>query len=201
MSDALFGVDGTESPQLWSDSSGRDSWRDAPVLPPLLLPPIPGPDVTQEAVAAALGEDPRWLVDPNPDPPPAQHPGAAPNVGSTHETALLPPQAAPQLGGPSAVVAPDHSRPRVAAPIPPATPSSPRPSGLFFRSPLSVGSRMPARLGDLRRRVGRQGSSLSLQFGSNGGAGAFFFIALIIFVILAYGIIAGIVESVIRLFQ
>jgi hypothetical protein len=42
---------------------------------------------------------------------------------------------------------------------------------------------------------------LPLQTRSDGGAGVFFLIALIIIGILAYSIIAGIVESILRLFQ
>jgi hypothetical protein len=39
------------------------------------------------------------------------------------------------------------------------------------------------------------------QTRSNGGAGVFFIITLIVFGVLAYSIITGIVESVSRLFQ
>lgn len=210
MSDALFGFDGTEPSQLRSDPSGRGGWSDAPELPPLTLPAIPGLGVTREAVAATLGEDPSWLVDQNSHLPSEHHPADPPSAPqsrvpsahapSAHAPAPLLPQAAPQLGGPPAVVAPDHSRSRVPAPVPPGKLAPPKPRSLFFRPPLAVRSRPPLLLSDLRRRVGRQGSALPLQLRSNGGAGVFFFIALIIFAILAYNIIAGIVESIIRLF-
>lgn len=207
MSDALFGVDGTELPQLWSDSSERDGSRSAPELPPFRLPAIPGLGATREEVAAAPSA-------PRPDAPPAHalsaHVRAAnalaanavsAHVPSANVTASLLVHAAPQLGGPSAAVAPDHSRSRVPAPVPPGKLAPPTRRRSFLRSPLAAGSRTPALLSDLRRRVGRQGAGVPLRLGSSGGAGAFFFIAVIIFLILAYGIIAGIVESIIRLFQ
>jgi hypothetical protein len=40
---------------------------------------------------------------------------------------------------------------------------------------------------------------LPLQTHSNGGAGLFFAISLIIFVVLAYGVVSGIVEAIVRL--
>lgn len=237
MSDALFGVDGTELPQPWADPSGRGGGR-GPELPPLTLPAIPGFGVTREEIAAAYSEGRTLLADQHHDPSSAQQPAAAPsaaapkappahhvlsahalaanalaanavsarvparNVLSAHATASLLAPAAPELGGPSAAVAPDRSRSRVPAPVPPGKLAPPTHRSLFFRPLRAVGSRTPVLLSDLRRRVGdRQGAGLPLQLGSGGGAGVFFFIALIIFLVLAYGIIAGIVESVIRLFQ
>jgi hypothetical protein len=207
MSDALFGVDGTELPELRSDPSGRSAWRDAPGLPPLTLPAIPDLHVTREAIAAALGEDPTGPVDQDPGAAPVQQPAAPPsvpqaNVPQANVTAPLPTSSAPQAGGPPPAGALGH-RPRliVPAPVPPAAPPR-RPSGLRYRPPLAVGSRTPVQLGGLRRRrIGRQGPGLPLQTRSDGGAGIFFLIALIIFGILAYSIIAGIVESILRLFQ
>jgi hypothetical protein len=205
MPDALFGVDGTELPQLRADPSGSGGGR-APELPPLTLPAIPGFGATREEIAAAYGEGRILLADQHRDPSSAQQPAAAPSAAapkapSTHVTAPLLAQAAPQLGGPSAAVAPDRSRSRVPAPVPPGKLAPPTPRNLFFRPLRAVGSRTPVLLSDLRRRVsGRQGAGLPLQLGSGGGAGAFFFIALIIFLVLVYGIIAGIVESIIKLF-
>ncbi len=237
MSDALFGFDGTESPQLRSDPSGRGGWRDAPELPPLMLPAIPNLSVTREEIAAALGEDPTGLAGHDPGAMPAQQPAAPtgvphasaphPNVPHTNVPQPHVPQAsvsqahvaqahvppvdvtapplapsAPQLGGTPAAGASGHRRLVVPTPVPPAQPSPPRrPSGLRYRPPLAVGSRTPVRLGDLRRRIGRQVPGLPLRTRSNGGASVFFFIALIIFGVLAYSIIVGIVESVLRLFQ
>ena len=240
MSDALFGFDGTESPQPRSDPSGRGGWRDAPELPPLMLPAIPNLHVTREEIAAALGEDPTGLAGHDPGAMPAQQPAAptglphasAPHPNVPHTNAPQPhvpqanvsqahvPQAhvaqahgpqvdvtapplapsAPQLGGPPAAGASGHRR--LVVPAPPAQPLPPRRlSGLRYRSPLAIGSRTPVQLGDLRRRIGRQAPGLPLRTRSNGGASVFFFIALIIFGVLAYSIIVGIVESVLRLFQ
>lgn len=232
MSDALFGFDGTESPQLRSDPSGRGGWRDAPELPPLTLPAIPNLHVTREEIAAALGDDPTGLAGHDPGAMPAQQPAAptgvshasAPptnvphtnipqphvlqaNVSQAHVPQVdvtAPPLAlsAPQLGGPPAAGASGHRRLVVPTPVPPAQPSPPRRlSGLRYRPPLAVGSRTPVRLGDLRRRIGRQVPGLPLRARSNGGASVFFFIALIVFGVLAYSIIVGIVESILRLFQ
>ena len=226
MSDALFGADGTELPALRSDPSGRSGWRDVPELPPLALPVIPDLDLTREAIAAALGEDPTGPVDQDPAAAPAQQPAAPSNVvppsvpqenvfptnvtptnvplvnaPPVNVTASLPTSSAPQAGGPPAAGAPGH-RPRQAI-LTPVTPTQPprRPSGLRYRPPLAVGSRTPVQLVGLRRRDGRQGPGLPLQTRSNGGAGVFFLIALIIFGVLVYAIIAGIVESILRLFQ
>ncbi len=235
MADALFGVDGTELPQSWSDPSGRGGGR-APELPPLTFPAIPGFGVTREEIAAAYGEGRTLLADQHRDPSSAQQPAAAPSaaapkappahalsahvlaanalaasavsarvpsahVPSAHVTAPLLAHAAPELGGPSAAVAPDRSRSRVPAPVPPGKLAPPTHRSLFFRPLRAVGARTPVLLSDLRRRVGgRQGAGLPLQLGSGGGAGPFFFIALIIFLVLVYGIIAGIVESIIKLF-
>jgi hypothetical protein len=52
---------------------------------------------------------------------------------------------------------------------------------------------------DLRRRVGRRGSGSPSHPRSNGGATLFFLAVFIVFGVLTYGIIAGIVESISRL--
>jgi hypothetical protein len=226
MSDALFGFDGTESPQLRSDPSGRGGWRDAPELPPLMLPAIPNLHVTREEIAAALGDDPTGLGhDPGampaqqPAPPTGVPPASVPptnvpqphvpqaNVSQAHVPPVdvtAPPLApsAPQLGGPPAAGGSDHRRLVVPTPVPLAQPSPPRRlSGLRYRPPLAVGSRTPVQLGDLRRRIGRPVPGLPLRARSNGGASVFFLIALIVFGVLVYSIIMGIVESILRLFQ
>jgi hypothetical protein len=222
MSDALFGFDGTESPQLRSDPSGRGGWRDAPELPPLMLPAIPDLHVTREEIAAALGEDLPGPVGHDPGAVPAQQPAAPPNVPHANvphanvshtnvpqahvpQVDVTAPQlapSAPQLGGPPAAGGSGHRRLVVPTPVPPAQLSPPRrPSGLGYRPSQAIRSRTPLQLGDLRRRIGRQVPGLPLQTRSNGGASVFFLIALIIFGVLAYSIIAGIVESVLRLFQ
>ncbi|MGH3784615.1 MAG: hypothetical protein ACRDRO_29370 [Pseudonocardiaceae bacterium] len=215
--DALFGgSDGTESPQPLPDPSGRDGWRDAPELPPFTLPPLPNTRLMRDAIAAALGEDPTGPVDQDPGAVPAPKPAAPfnvalptvvqpavvqPNVAPSNLTTPLP-RPAPQMGGPAG--APGRgTRPIVPAPVPSAAPPPRVPGGLRsrYRPPLAAGSRKPVHLGDLRRRVSLQRPNLPLplQTHSNGGAGVFFVISLILFVVLAYGVVTGIVEAITRL--
>lgn len=178
MSDALFGVDGTEMPRLSSDPSGRGAWRDM-ALPP--LPPIPELGMTREAIAAALGED-----------PPAQ---------AGQEPAAAAPSAPPAAPAPPPTGPPSRP-PRPAAAAPTITPaSSPQrgPGGPRYRGPLAIRSRPRVQLRGPRRRVVLPGRGLPMQIRSNGGAGTFFVGVLIVFVTLLYFIIAGIVESIVRL--
>lgn len=232
MPDALFGVDGTELPQPWADPSGRGGGRGPELSPLTLpaIPGF-GVTREEIAAAYSEGRtlladqhhDPSSAQQPAaapsaavPQAPPAHHVLSAhalaanalaanavsARVPSRNAPAPLLAPAAPELGGPSAAVAPDRRRSRVPAPVPPGKLAPPTRRSLSFRPLRAVGSRTPVLLSDLRRRVGgRQGAGLPLQLGSGGGAGVFFFIALIIFLVLAYGMIAGIVESVIRLFQ
>lgn len=222
--DALFGgLDGTESPAPLPDPSGRDGWRDAPELPPFTLPPLPNSRLMREAIAAALGEDPTGLVDQDPGAAPAPQPARPFSQPKGFPATLSPPTVSqPTAVQPTAVQAneapvnnltaplprpasgqrpPGGPRLIVPAPVPPAVPP-PRGTGglrLRYRPPLAAGSRKPVQLGDLRRRVGRQRSSLPIQPHSNGGAGLFFAISLILFLALAYGVITGIVEAIVRL--
>jgi hypothetical protein len=223
--DALFGgFDGTESPEPLPDPSGRAGWRDAPELPPFTLPAFPNTRLMREAIAAALGEDPIGPVDQDPGAMPAQQPAAQPNVAPpsvaqpnvaqpnvgqpnvaqpniplANITAPLP-RPASQVGGPWSGAPGRSVRPIVPTPVPSAQPPpTRRPRGLRYRPPLAAGSRTPVQLGDLRRRVGRARPNFPLQTHSNGGAGAFFVITLIIFTALAYGVISGIAEAIARL--
>jgi hypothetical protein len=125
------------------------------------------------------------------------------SVTPTNVTAPLPtPSTSPAGGTPAAGVAGHRLRPVVPAPGPSAQPPLRRLSGLRYRPPLAVGSpRTPVQFVARRRRVSRQALGLPPQTRSSGGAGAFFLIAFIILGVLAYGIIAGIVESILRLFQ
>lgn len=215
------GPDGTGSPDPLPDPSGRDGWSDAPELPPFTLPPLPNTRLMREAIAAALGEDPTGLVDQDPGAAPAPNPAAPfnvaqptvaqptvaqptvvqPNVAPTNVTTPLP-RPAPQMGG-SAGSPGRGPRPLVPAPVPSAAPPPRTPGGLRsrYRPPLAAGSRKPVQLGDLRRRVSRQRPSLPLplQTHSNGGAGLFFAISSILFVVLAYAVVTGIVEAIARL--
>ncbi|MGH3770757.1 MAG: hypothetical protein ACRDRW_05070 [Pseudonocardiaceae bacterium] len=175
--DALFGTDGTESP----DPSGRAGWRDAPGLPPLSLPTIPDPSMTREAIAATLSANFVGPVDQDPAAAPAQHPAAAPSATptpdtQTHVTAPLPITSAPHAG-------------------------EPPPAGSRFLPPLATGSRTPAQLGDFRHRIIRQALRLPLPTSADGGAAIFFLLSAIICGVLAYSVVTGIVDSIVRLFQ
>ena len=148
-------------------------------LPP--LPPIPELGMTREAIAAALGED-----------PPAQA-GQERGRRCTERTTRGP--------GPAADRPPSRP-PRPAAAAPTITPaSSPQrgPGGPRYRGPLAIRSRPRVQLRGPRRRVVLPGRGLPMQIRSNGGAGTFFVGVLIVFVALLYFIIAGIVESIVRL--
>jgi hypothetical protein len=198
ISDALFGVDGTELPPVASDPSGRAGWRDTSVLPSLPLPAMPDLNMTQEAIAAALGEDPDGPVDQNtaaaPAAPPSATPDGVPSASAppANATAPLP---APQVAGPPTAGTP---RPVITAAIAPVQ-SSRAGYGGRYRSPLGNGSLPRVHLRGSSRRFSRLGRGLPAQSRSNGGAGAFFVIMLITFAVLLYFIITGIVESFARL--
>lgn len=210
--DALFGgFDGTELPEPLPDPLGRAGWRDE--LPPFTLPAFPNTRLMREAIAAALGEDPTGPVDQDPGALPAQQPAAPPNVAPpsvaqattaqpnvplTHVTAPLP-RPASQAAGPRPGQPGQRVRPVVPVPAPSSAPPPRRSSGLRYRPPLAAGSRIPVQLGDLRRRVGRPRPGLPVRTRSNGGAGAFFVITVILFALLAYGVISGIAEAIARL--
>ncbi|MGH3791035.1 MAG: hypothetical protein ACRDRU_08475 [Pseudonocardiaceae bacterium] len=187
--DALFGVDGTELPDL----SGRDDWRDVPQLPPLMLPAAP--DTTlQEAAVAAFAKSLTELVDQDPGMAPAdRHTVPKPTITPVEATpqdlpqqptvtAPLPavqgPPAPKVAGGPGQ----RSSRPTAAVPIPPTPP------------------RGPGRLVNLRGRVGPQDFGLRWQSQSrDGGASVVFVISLLVIVALLYAIITNIVDAVLRL--
>jgi hypothetical protein len=208
MPDALFGVDGTEMPNLRSDPSGRGGWRDAPELPPLTLPGAPDANALREAIAAAFREEPTVTTDEDNAAPPAdQHNVTQPNVAPADTsqqhpvtTPLPTPPASPTAGLPTATSASGHraSQPLVPVPIQPVKPLQRGLGGRNYRPPLAAAARVPVRLIDLRRRVGPQGSGTRRQSRS-GGAGVVLVIGLIIFAVLLYNIIAGIVEAIVRL--
>ena len=114
MSDALFGIDGTESPEVLPDPSARAGWRDAPDLPPLVLPALPDASVIREAIAAALGEDPTRPVDPDLDASAQPH-AAQVNAAQPNPT---------QVGGLPPAGPPSH---RTVAPSVTTTVASPGP--------------------------------------------------------------------------
>ncbi len=187
MSDALFGADGTESPELLPDPSGRGRWRDVAELPPLELPAVPDASAMREAIVAALGEDPNGPVNQDPAAAPAPQPAAQPNA---------PHQDAPQPN----TTQQDASQPNVAQQDASRPPTPPRPGGPNYRPPLATTSYTPTRPIDVRRRGGRQGGrGLPGHSRSSGGAGVVYIVGFIIIGILVFSIIAGIVQSISRL--
>ena len=212
MSDALFGVDGTQMPESFSAPSNRRRAQDEPALPPFVLPPLPDSSVIREAMTAELDGDASGLLDHDSPPQsttrqsPAQPDAVAasappPTVPSSNVTAPL-----PKLGASQATIRPQPGPPRptrraVQPPAPaPAGPPQPLPGKLDrspYRPPVARGSRRVAQLGDLRRRVSSTGLPVATR--SNGGAGVFFAVAAVIFVVLGYEVIVGIVEAIARL--
>ncbi|MGH3785573.1 MAG: hypothetical protein ACRDRG_03275 [Pseudonocardiaceae bacterium] len=192
MSDALFGVDGTESPEVLPDPSGRAGWRDAAALPPFVLPDLPDASAMREAIAAALGADPTRPVDHDVDAS-AQPPAAQVNATQPHSTQA---GGAP-AGGPSShrMIAPSvTTTATLAGPPPRRIGRLPR-----YRPPLAAASRTPVPQVDFGRRTTRRGPALPLRTRSNGGAGIALVIGLIIFGLLVYFIIAEIVQSIARI--
>lgn len=175
-SNVLFGADGTEVP----DPSGRAGWLDAPGFPPLPLPAIPDSTMTREAVAAALDADSSPPAEHDHAVEPAQRPSAPPNGAPPADAPAQP--AEPLI---STLALPSH-----------------RPTDARLRPPVAGGSRTAMVFGEpRRRRVNIPVPRVPLPTRSDGGAAVFFVIASIIFLVLAYSIIMGIVESIIRLFQ
>ena len=178
--DALFGVDGTELPV----PSDRNRQPDAAMPPPFVLPSIPPLDMTREAIAATLGDD-----------LPAQpNPAAAPTTPQASVAAPLPVAPIPQPETPPSRAPGYNQRPVIA----PVTPAQPPPHGggrLRYRQPLMAGSHSLEQLRNTRLVVRR----LPARTRSNGGAGAFFLVMSIIFAVLLYFIISGIVEAFARL--
>jgi hypothetical protein len=177
--DALFGVDGTELPV----PSDRNRQPDAAMPPPFVLPPIPPLGMTREAIAATLGEDLPVQPEPAADPTAAQASVAAPLPVAPIPQPETPPSRAPAY----------NQRP-IIAPVSPAQP--PPRGGLRYRQPLMAGSHSLEQLHNTRRLVVRR---LPTRTRSNGGAGAFFLVMAIIFAVLLYFIISGIVEAFVRL--
>jgi hypothetical protein len=81
-SDALFGADGTQPPELLPDPPtglGRGTWQGAPELP-IYVPPVLDDSALREAIAAALADDPTGPVDLDraAAPAPPAEPGGSP---------------------------------------------------------------------------------------------------------------------------
>ena len=211
-SDALFGVDGTQAPDPLPDPPtglGRGTWRGAPELPPIHLPPIPDESTLRAAIFAALGgEDSAEPVDPDraaapeppaepaePDGPPAPQPGdlPAPTVGPTSQGVGL------QVPGQPHASTGVSSSPLVPPLFPSAPSRSRRPAGQRYRPPMAAAFRRPMPPADLRRRAGRERPGGSRQTPANLALGGGLFVALIIVVALVYNIITGFLESISRL--
>ncbi|MBV8995336.1 MAG: hypothetical protein JO287_16935 [Pseudonocardiales bacterium] len=179
--DALFGVDGTELPA----PSDRNRQPDAAMPPPFVLPAIPPLGMTREAIAATLDDD----LPAQPDP------AAAPTTPQASVAAPIPVAPIPQPETPPSRAAAYNQRP-IIAPVSPAQPP-PRGGGrLRYRQPLMAGSPSLEQLRNTRRLFVRR---LPARTRSNGGAGAFFLAMSIIFAVLLYFIISGIVEAFARL--
>jgi hypothetical protein len=152
--------------------SDRNRRPDAAVPPPFVLPPIPPLGMTREAIAATLGDD----LAGQPDPP------VGPTTAQASVAAPLPVAPIPQ----------PETRPAGAAAY-----NQRRGGGrLRYRQPLMDGSHSLQQLRNTRRLVVRR---LPTRTRSNGGAGAFFLAMSIVFAVLLYLIISGIVEAFARL--
>jgi hypothetical protein len=196
MSDALFGVDGTELPPLSRDPTGRGSWGEVSVPPPVPLPAIPELNMTREAIAAALGEDPDELGD-------QERPAAAVSPPAATAPAAATPAAEPGASraagsAPLGASAPSHQQTAIITVSDSSAQSAHRGFGGpgYLRS-NSARSHPRVQTRSTRRRVPHL--NLPVQTRSNGGAGAFFILAVIVFAILLYFIVSGLVESIARL--
>jgi hypothetical protein len=160
--------------------------------------------MTREEIAAALKEDSGALGGHEPFAVPASPPATpaprAPEPPQTGAAATRPVPPAAQPAGPrSASEAPRLTRPVIsAAPLPDPGPS--RGFGaLRYARRVVPGTRPLVQRRDSRRRAGGYSRGLQTRTRSDGGATAFFTIMLIIFAILLYFIISGIVAAFARL--
>lgn len=200
--DALFASDGTEPPAPVRDRSGEGR-GDAPVFPSLPLPPIPPLGMTREEIAAALRDDSGALAGHDPVAAPASPPATpaprAPEPPQTAAAAAQPVPPAPQPVGPRpAGGAPRLTRPVISAALPPDQgPSSRGLGALRYARRVVPRTRPLVQRRDSRRRAGSRGVQTRTR--SDGGASAFFTIMLIVFAVLLYFIISGIVAAFARL--
>jgi hypothetical protein len=199
-SDALFGVDGTQSPEPLPDPPtglGGGTWRGAPELPSMYLPPVLDDNALREAIAAAFAEDPTEPVDQDLAAAPvesgessAPQPGGlpAPSVGPASQATGQPPASAESRSSP------------LIPPLFPSAPSRPRrPVGQRYRPPMAAAFRKPVPPADLYRRVGPDRPSVPRSSPGNLALGAGLFVAFIIAAVLVYNIIIGFLESISRL--
>jgi hypothetical protein len=149
--------------------------------------------MTREAVAAALGEDIPGPAEKNPAAGPAPQP-STPQAGAEPADVPAPPPASPP---PRAGTRPTYNTRPVIAPVSPASP--PRGGGMRSHQQLMARSHSLDSLRNARLRIVRPVGRLPTHTRSNGGAGAFFLAMSIIFVVLLYFIISGIVEAFVRL--
>jgi hypothetical protein len=201
-SDALFGVDGTQSPEPLPDPPtglGRGTWRGAE-LPPMYLPPVLDDSALREAIAAVLAEDPTEPMDQDRAAPPADpaEPGgpSAPQPGGSSAPSAGPESQATEQSPASAGA---RSSPLI-PPLFPSAPSRPRKSvGLRYRPPMAAAFRKPVPPADLHRRVSRDRPGVPHSSPGNLALGAGLFVALVIAAVLVYNIIIGFLESISRL--
>jgi hypothetical protein len=152
--------------------------------------------MTREEIAAALKEDSGALGGHEPFAVPASPPATpaprAPEPPQTGAAATRPVPPAAQPAGPrSASEAPRLTRPVISA--------APLPGALRYARRVVPGTRPLVQRRDSRRRAGGYSRGLQTRTRSDGGATAFFTIMLIIFAILLYFIISGIVAAFARL--
>ncbi|MGH3910149.1 MAG: hypothetical protein ACRDRM_04890 [Pseudonocardiaceae bacterium] len=223
-SSTLFGADGTQLPDplpvLPDPLTGpeRSPWLDAPEIAPVPLPPLPDGRAMREAIAAVFEEDPaapRSTASTHPQAgafPQTAFPqaGALPQAGAFPQAGVFPQTGAfPQAGAFPQTGAPQQRpllRPvgqpavRGPAPHPPATHGS---ATAPHRPQVSTpaGALKPVTAADLRRRPGRDFPAGGLQTRSAGGQRTGCVIALIIFGIITFNIVAGLAQSVSAMFH
>jgi hypothetical protein len=149
--------------------------------------------MTREAVAAALGEEPPEQEENNPAAGPAPQP-TPPKPGAEPANVAAPP---PAPATPRAGTRPTYNTRPVIAPVSPAAP--PRGGGMRSRQQLMARARSLETFRNAGLRIAGPVSRLPAHTRSNGGAGAFFLVMSIIFAVLLYFIISGIVEAFARL--
>lgn len=201
-SGALFGADGTQAPEPVE----RDSWQDAPQLPPMYLSPVPDDKAMREAIEAALRDESEGGTDQEPAPAPAPQPAGPPppaqppplEIGSSGAGSSGAGSSA--TGQPARRVDSHSSRPQAAKPPTPGPPPLP-PAKRRYRPPMAVAFRRPLPPAVLRRRVGRDHPGMSQQSTANLTLTVGLSTAFVLVIVLLYNIITGFLEALSRLFS
>ncbi len=161
--------------------------------------PSPAQPSPAQADAAQPGAAQPAAAQPSTGQPDAAHPAdAQPRAAQTQVAPPPPASSAPQAAPPGG--APGH---RPAAPVT-TTVTAPGPllrrtGRLRHRTPLAAASREAVPQAHFDHRIHRRGHALPLRTRSNGGAGIALTVGLVVFGLLVYFIITGIVESIARL--